>query len=438
MIVMKFGGTSVGTAESIRQVREVVLSKLGEQPVVVVSAVSGVTNLLVEHVQTGRDVKQELLQKHREVIDELWQTPPEELLQYLAETTEQTLARAAELEGAEKSDTIVSLGEQLSSKIVGSFIAEQHPARQCVATELFVTNDAFGAAEIIDEPSRHNVRALKNEVRKENFVPVVTGFIAATKDGRTTTLGRGGSDYSAALLGYYLGADEVQIWTDVDGMFTADPRNNGEARLIPEITYEEASELAAFGAKVLHPKTMRPAVHGGIPIRIANTFRPDAPTTRIVAETFRQHEVIAVATKTSVVMVNIYAAEMLLMKGFLARISSVFSEANISIDIVSASEASVSVTLDNHEQLEAALTKLREFSEVSVNENVGVVSLIGQSIARSPALLGMVSKELADMGVELEMVSVGAAGINISVVLASGDVSGVAKRLHSLCIGGEK
>lgn len=405
------------------------------QPVVVVSAVAGVTNLLVEIVTTGNDKRDELLARHREIIAGLWTIPPEDLVYYIENTIDQTLIDSQSLEGSEQSDTIISLGERLSSRIVGDYIAELHPARQILATELFVTDDTFGAAEIIDQLSVDRVKRFKENIVEEQYIPVVTGFIGATEDGRITTLGRGGSDYSAALLGYYLQTDEVQIWTDVDGVFTTDPRSNNQARLIPEITYQEVSELAAFGARVLHPKTMRPAVHGRIPIRIANTFHPDAPTTRIVAQTHRQHEVIAVTVKSSVMMVTIYAAEMLLEKGFLVRISSVFAEYNISVDIVSASEASVSLTLDNHEQLEAAVVELRRFSEVTVNDGVGLVSLIGQSIARSPALLGMVSKELADMEVELDMVSVGASGVNISLVLSARDVSRVAERLHYIFIG---
>lgn len=436
MIVMKFGGTSVGSSQSIKQVRQVILAHVERQPVVVVSAVSGVTNLLLEMVRTNTDKRAELLARHMEIISGLWQTPPESLTQYIKQTIKQTFDKSQQLTGSERSDFLVSLGEQLSSRIMSEYIAELHPAHQCLATTLLVTNEAFGGAEILDALSAERVQNFKREVTNEGYIPIVTGFIGATEDGRTTTLGRGGSDYSAALIGYYLQADEVQIWTDVDGVFTTDPRSNDKARLIAEVTYQEASELAAFGAKVLHPKTMRPAVYGRIPIRIANTFRPGAPSTRIVAETPRQREVIAVAVKPSVVMVNVYAAEMLLKKGFLAQISSVFADHNISIDIISASETSVSVTLDNHEELEAALAELREFSDVSVNTEVGLVSLIGQSISRSPVLLGRVAEELAGMGVELEMVSVGASGINISLVLAARDTARTAQRLHNVCIGG--
>lgn len=438
MIVMKFGGTSVGSAESIRLVRDIVLERVEAQPVVVVSAVSGVTNLLVELAQADGSDRGELLARHMEVIAGLWNEPPVDLVRYIKETIRQTFEDARALPGSQRSDLIISLGERLSSRIVSDFISERHPAKQSLASDILVTNDAFGAAEILDKESAEKVTSFKQDIIDGNYIPVVTGFIGATKDGRITTLGRGGSDYSAALLGYYLEADEVQIWTDVDGVFTTDPRNNENAKLIPEITYQEASELAAFGAKVLHPKTMRPAVHGRIPIRIANTFRPDAPTTKIVAESDRKRQVIAVATKKSVVMVNMYAAEMLLSKGFLARISSVFAGHNISIDIVSASEASVSLTLDNHEQLEAAVDELREFSEVTVNSEVGLVSLIGQAISYSPTLLALVTKELAAMEIELDMVSVGASGINISLVLPSSSVERVADRLHDICIGGNE
>lgn len=437
MIVMKFGGTSVGSAESIRQVRDIVLARKERRPIVVVSAVSGVTNLLVEAAGKKTNIEDELFSRHEAIISGLWQTPSKELLRTVRKTIQQTFAASESLSGKERIDHVVSLGERLSSLIVSRYIADIQYSKQCLATELFVTNDAFGGAEIIDNLTMERVEKFKSVVTSGGFIPVVTGFIGATEDGRTTTLGRGGSDYSAALLGYYLKADEVQIWTDVDGVFTTDPRSNENARLVPEITYEEASELAAFGAKVLHPKTMRPAVHGKIPIRIANTFRPDAESTRIVAKTSRKHEVVAVAVKKSVMMVTVYAAEMLLEKGFLARISSVFAEVNISIDIVSASETSVSLTLDNHEEIEQALKQLREFSEVEVNEGVGLVSLIGQSITCRPAVLAKVLSELADMNVELEMVSVGASGINISLVIPSKVIEAVSKRLHDTCLGGK-
>lgn len=441
MIIMKFGGTSVGSAESIRRVRDIVTSRAEQEPVVVVSAVSGVTDLLMELVRAEGELADNLLQKihrrHQDVIDGLWEKDPHGLKQYVKSTLEQEYRNADRLNGNERSDRIVSLGEIISSRIVSKFIAEHCAAESVVATRLIVTDDSFGVAEVIDNATRALIAGARSQLTGRKTIPVVTGFIGATEDGRITTLGRGGSDYTAALLGYYLDAEEIQIWTDVDGVFSADPRQIPAACLVDEITYKEASELAAFGAKVLHPKTMRPAVHGNIPVRIANTFSPEAASTRIVASSQRSGKVIAVAAKKSVIMVNIYAAEMLLERGFLARICTVFAKHNISIDIISASETSVSVTLDNHGQLDSAIRELEEFSAVSVNDAVGLVSVIGQGISSRPELLAEVAARLADMNVKPEMVSVGAQGINISLVIAGGDVVRVADSLHQLCMKGE-
>ena len=438
MIVMKFGGTSVGDADSIRRVRDIVMSHRDEKPIVVVSAVSGVTNSLVELCAAGAEQSAQLIntiqEQHIVLIRELWGEKQPSLENEVINTVAAIYEQAEQLSGRARADRLLSIGEILSSFIVSAFISEAISSRQVLATDLLVSDNTFGSAEIIDDETQHKIKTFKNALDETDEIPVVTGFIAATSDNQVTTLGRGGSDYSAALLGYYLQADEIQIWTDVDGVFSADPRRIKDARLISEITYQEAAELAAFGAKVLHPKTMRPAVYGGIPIRIANTFLPEAATTRIVAETERNNKVIAVAAKQRVMMVNVYAVEMLLERGFMARISSIFAKHNISIDIISASETSVSLTLDNHENIEDVISELDSFSSVSVHRSVGLVSIIGQGITSQPAILASVAENLEDMRVKLHMLSVGAQGINISMVIDSEQVDAVTEVLHRACI----
>jgi len=430
---MKFGGTSVGSAESIRAIRAIVADRIEQKPVVVVSAVGGVTNLLVELVDNP-SACETIKSKHQQLIDDLWPDDNQPVSDYCAETVDTIFAESDALDPAARADRLLSIGETVSSYIVSQFLSESFDAQQIESRALLITNDTFGSAEIINDLTTKSVRTILDPILASGIVPVVTGFIGATADGKVTTLGRGGSDYSAALLGYYLQAKEIQIWTDVDGVYSTDPRMVDSAQLIEEITYQEASELAAFGAKVLHPKTMRPAVHGDIPLRIANTFRPDAKTTSIVPRLERHGEVIAVVAKKQVMMVNIYAVEMLLERGFLARISSVFERFNISVDIVSASETSVSVTLDNHERLNEVLTELEKFSSVTLHDEVGLVSLIGQGIANSPSALSQVFDTLAQENITVEMVSVGAQSINVSLVIHKNQVAEAVSALHRICI----
>ncbi len=320
MIVMKFGGTSVGDGERIRQVAQIVTGvargELGPSAqsaesveflpsVVIVSAMSGVTDALIEAARASanhdsdivRRTAAELSQRHREAAEVV--TLPEERRALLDEVEAlieefESLCRAIHILGEltpRGLDAVASLGERLSVRLVAAAIrAEGLPARAIEATELVVTDDNYGAASPLMEATRERARAALLPLLDEGVVPVVTGFIGATPEGAITTLGRGGSDYSAAILGSCLDADEVWIWTDVDGVMTADPRIVPDARTLPEISYAEAAELSYFGAKVLHPKTILPAVERNIPIRIRNTFNPTGPSTLIVAQPKKTHK----------------------------------------------------------------------------------------------------------------------------------------------------
>ena len=438
MIIMKFGGTSVGSSASISKIRTLVSERRHQRPVVVVSALSGVTNLIVELVSGDASVANNLIdqlkQRHHQVVNELWPNGNEGLNNYINQTIDRICRQAETLEPNIASDRLLSMGEILSSQIVSRYFNEDFTSEQFIASDFIITNDHHGSAEVINEQTGHRVEKILRSAIDQGIVPVVTGFIGATPEGVVTTLGRGGSDYTAALLGHYLSAEEIQIWTDVDGVMSVDPRVVQNARLITEMTYEEAAELAAFGAKVLHPKTMRPAIYSNIPIRIANTFNFDAITTVVQRTVDRDSQVVAVASKNSVVMVNIYAAEMLLQKGFLSRISAVFAKYGISIDIVSATEVSVSITLDNSSRLAAAITELEKFSKVTIHDDVGLVTLIGKDIAFSPALVAETFSRLSHLQVPTKMISVGAEGVNISLVVESSEVNKLVNSLHELFI----
>lgn len=271
-IVAKFGGTSVATKEAILTIVEIVRRSI-RKPVLVVSAVSGVTDaLLKKQIELVRTV-------HQRLVNELFPDRGTRLeitsyidqqLRRIAEITKKTNLSLAEI------DQLVSFGEIISSYII-SKVLQLHgiASEQVIATKMIITDDNFTKAEFLPEETRKNVRNILRPIIERGVVPVVTGFIGSTRNGRVTTLGRGGSDYSAAIIGYFLGAEEIQIWTDVDGVYTADPRVVKNAQLLPVISYEQAFLLAESGAKVLHPKTMGPALKGNIPIRVLNTFKTE-------------------------------------------------------------------------------------------------------------------------------------------------------------------
>jgi len=261
-------------------------------------------------------------------------------------------------------------------------------------------------------------------------VPVVTGFIGKTKDGRTATLGRGGSDYSASIIGYALKSKEIQIWTDVDGIYTSDPRVVKNAKLLPQVSYREASEMAAFGAKVLHPRTIRPAIEKNIPVRILNTFHPEARGTLVSPRPIKKGLKV-IAFKRKVTLITIYSAAMLFSRGFLARVFEIFAEQNISVDLVSVSEVSVSVTLDNNENLGRALSELEKISRITVHrDGFGVISLIGEEVVSARNLLNDVSA-LFNNKIPIRMISMGASDINISLVLPAEKVVRAVQLIHN-------
>jgi aspartate kinase len=260
-------------------------------------------------------------------------------------------------------------------------------------------------------------------------LPVMGGFVGATKDGVTTTLGRGGSDYSAAIVGACLGAGEIQIWTDVDGMLTADPRIVAEPQVVPHLSFAEASELAYFGAKVLHPSTILPAVTCSIPVRILNSHRPHARGTLITAERPRSDRPLtAIASKKQVSVVDITSSRMLMAHGFLRRLFEVFERHRTPVDVVTTSEVTVSVTVDDRRRLPAIVEGLSEFAEVACEHDMAIVCAVGDGLRSDPALVGEVLIALGD--VPLRMVSQAASRRNVTLVVREADLPAALGRLH--------
>ncbi len=448
MIVVKFGGTSVGDADAIGRAAEIVRGRTPGRPLVVVSAMAGVTNALLalaEQASKGHLVGavravEGLRERHLAAAAALIPDAgaAADVSAELSAAFDE-LARLAEALSVfgyitpRTLDAIAAQGELLSAPLVAAaFRARGIPAEVVDPRQLLVTDDRFGRAEpqadAIAEAARERVLPHLREGR----VPVTGGFVGATGAGITTTLGRGGSDYSASLLGAALQADAIEIWTDVDGMLTADPRVVPGARLIERIRFDEASELASFGAKVLHPSTITPAVRRGIPVYVYNSRRPGGSGTLITADAPRR-PVVAVAAKPSTTVVKLRTARMLLAHGFLQTVFNVFERHETSVDVISTSEVSLSVTLDDAANLDALLVDLRALGDVSVERGRGIVSVVGAGLTDDSAVLARAFGALA--GVRVHMASVSATGINLTLVLDADQVAPAMRRLHDAFFG---
>lgn len=443
MIVVKFGGTSVGDATAIRRAAAIVRSRLPRGPVVVVSALGGATNALLalaEQAAQGQLIAalrgvETLRDRHLALAVELTGRTPEadDLVASLASTFDE-LARLAEALSVlghmtpRSLDAITSKGELMSATIVvAAFRAEGLPADVVDPGSVMITGDQFGKAEPrterIAEASQRVFRPLVDQGR----VPVVAGYVGATEQGIVTTLGRGGSDFSAALFGAALGVDAIEIWTDVDGMLTADPRVVRGARLIERIRFDEASELASFGAKVLHPSTIVPAVRLGIPVSVLNARRPEGHGTRITFDA-PVRDVTAIAGKEGVTVVKVRSPRMLLVHGFLRSIFEIFDRHRTSVDVVATSEISVSLTVDDSRHLDSLVVDLAQLGDVSVERNRGIVALVGAGLGASP---GAMARALASLGsVQVHMLSLSASGINLTVLVDGDQVAPALRSLH--------
>jgi aspartate kinase len=433
MIVMKFGGTSVGDAERVRTVVRLVADRLDRRPVVVVSALAGVTNLLLDLARRalkGPAPVADVRERHRAVLADLGL--PEDLLQEEIDDL-RSLLKGITLVGEltpRSLDCIASFGERLSAKLVAAaFRAAGHAAAACNAYDLgLVTDDRFGSAT----PLESCYPALGRSVKAVEGIPIVTGFIGKDKRGNITTLGRGGSDFSASILGRAVGAEEIQIWTDVDGVMTMDPKVCPAARSLETLSFTEASELAYYGAKVVHPSTMVPAVRAQIPIRVLNTYRPDHPGTVILAEAPRSKTAVkAIAYRTHLSLVTIASTRMLLQTGFMAKIFDVFGRHDVVVDMVATSEVTVSLTTDSRRDFGPAVRELREIADVEVEKGHAVVCLVGEGIRNDPGVVAAAFDVLRDAKVRPRMVSFAASNVNVSILVREKDAARAARALHA-------
>jgi aspartate kinase len=443
MIVAKFGGTSVGDADAIVRAAAIVAERLPRRPLVVVSALSGATNALVTIAEQAASGQVILAMRGIESLRDRHQAVAGDLLRGQANATEvasdldagfDELAQLAEAlfvlgHATPRSvDAMGSKGELLSSMmVVAAFRAHGIPAELVSPMDVMITGDQFGKADPLPERIAERSGAVIGPLLARGRVPVVGGFVGATEQGIVTTLGRGGSDYSASLLGAALGAEAIEIWTDVDGMMTADPRTVPGARVIDRIRFDEASELASFGAKVLHPSTIAPAVRLGIPVSILNASRAEGRGTLITFDAPRR-PVTAIAGKTGVTVVRVRSPRMLLAHGFLARIFEICARHRTSVDVVATSEVSVSLTIDDALHLDSLLVDLRQLGDAAVERNRGIVALVGAGLGMDSGAMARALGALRTTRVH--MLSLSASGINLTMVLDEDQVAPAMRQLH--------
>jgi aspartate kinase len=447
MVVQKFGGTSVADPDAIRRLIEIVRTareRDGRGPVVVVSAMSRVTDGLLKIAadagasRTDEALSQveQLRDRHRAVATALVTDAARmPLLAHIDEQFDQLAAVVRALAvlrevSPRTLDVVAAMGELLSSRIIAAALGPAGlPGEWVDARRVVITDDHFMQAAPLLRETYAALRATVTPLIDAGRVPVLGGFVGATVDGTTTTLGRGGSDYSGALVGAGVEAAEIQIWTDVDGMLTADPRLIKEPKLVPRLSFSEAAELAYFGAKVLHPSTIVPAVERDIPVRILNSRKPDGQGTIITAHAADSPTFLTgLAAKRDVTVVDITSSRMLNSYGFLRQVFEVFERFKTAVDVVTTSEVSVSVTVDDRRNLDAIVDALSECGDVAIEPEMALLCAVGDRLRNEPEIGARVIRVLEE--VPLRMISQAASRRNITVVLRQADLPHAMNRLH--------
>ena len=457
---MKFGGTSVGSPEAITQAAEIIgtYSSQWERLVVVVSAMRGVTDILIQSAASAalgdeesyKSLISDLRNRHQSVIDELISNDKvhAQLIGLIEVHIDELSAycRSIHVLGEvtpRGMDTITSLGERMNARVVTTALQQQGLNSQAIdATELIITDATFQNAMPLMETTRNQVKARLEPLLQEGIVPIITGFIGATQDGITTTLGRGGSDYTAAILGDCLDATEVWTWTDVDGVMTADPRVVSEARVIPDLSFSEVSELAYFGAKVLHPKTIRPIVERDIPLWVKNTFNPTCPGTRITnSPRTKKGKVTAISTIRDLNMITVEGRGMMGVPGIAARtfaavarqgasvlmISQASSEQSICFVIPTSAVASVIQSVEDEMALELAR---RDIDRVWALDNIVIVTAVGAGLRHTPGIAGRIFSALGRANINVIAIAQGSSEFSISIVVAAEEADHAMRKIH--------
>jgi aspartate kinase len=471
-LVMKFGGTSVGTPQAMGTAVEIVRQAKADWPrlVVVASALSGVTNLLLDsaaHAARGdlslaRRGEEQLRNSHAAVAEAL--VPDSDRRADVEAEVEEligeflSLCRAIAVLGEATPralDAVASLGERMSVRLLAAALEATGVSAQYVeATQLILTDNKFQNAHPDMDATRQRTPQVLDPILALERVPVVTGFIGTTAEGITTTLGRGGSDYSAAILGAALSADDVWIWTDVDGVMTADPRLVPGARSIPQLSYRELAELAYFGANVLHPKTILPVVEAGIGLRICNTFHPDHPGTRLVAENAGdsriadRHVVKAVTAIRKQRLITVEGRGMMGVPGVAARTFGAVASTGTSVPLISQASSEQSICFavpdDSASRVLAALEAtfsgelfVHDIDRVWATDEVAIITAVGAGMIRTPGVAGRVFSAMGQRGINIIAIAQGSSEVSVSMVVAAQDAEAAVQALHTLIVNGE-
>lgn len=441
---MKFGGTSVGDVAAFERVRSIVSAQADHRPVVVVSAMTRVTDALLAAFETAKKGDADSafasldphFARHAEVAESLISVDGRQSfaneLRFARDELSDLLTRVSRrsLPLQMLKDAIVSYGEQLSSRLLADVLSSNGVnARHMDSRRLIVTDDEYGAAQPVWDETENLIRLELEPLIADGEIPILGGFIAASRAGETTTLGRGGSDYSAAIFAAALKARELQIWTDVTGVLTCDPRVCPEARTLRTLSYEEAAELAYFGAKVLHPKTIQPAVDLEIPVRVCNSLEPNELGTMVLPSTkSTPRKIKSIAHKTGITVLHITSARMLGAYGFMSAIFQIFERHRTVVDVVTTSEVSVSLTLDNTDALDAVIADLERIGTVDIEPNQAIICLVGSGLRGTSGVAAQIFAAISDFNVSL--ISHGASSVNLTFVVKEEVVGDVIKQLH--------
>jgi len=446
MLIMKFGGTSVEDAVAMQNIGRIVTRERDRAPLVVLSACAGVTNMLVRAAKlSAQGLSAEasslitpIRERHLKIASDLFtdgsfvQSEVNELCDQLQADAGPLLARPVNL--PRLLDQLTSFGERLSSLLFSRYLLQQGITVHLIdARTIIATNDEFTNAVPDFKLTGRNTRKFLLPLVRPGSIVVTQGFIGATISGETTTLGRGGSDYSAAILGSVLDAKEIQIWTDVDGILTADPTILPNSFRIKQMTFREAAELAYFGARVLHPKTILPAVEKQVPVRVLNSKRPDATGTLITINPPDHPGCIvkSIAYKEGITLVSIESTRMLMAHGFLARLFEVFAQFRKPVDVIATSEIGVSLTVDDSSGLDEIVHNLREVAEVEVQSRRAVLCVVGENMKYTRGIAARTFVALDRVCVNVEMIAHGGSEINLTLVIREEEIRTAVAALHA-------
>lgn len=444
MVVMKFGGTSVKDAEAYRRVISIIDSRKDRQPVIVLSATSGTTDNLLKcshlalegKIEEANELAEEIFVKHTKIIYELiedetkFKETDEGVKKYILELKDflQGIYLLSELSHRSIAK-VLSFGELMSTYILNEALNfKGYKSRLLDSREFIITDENYLRGEPQADEIRRKAPCGIIPVIKEGAIPIAQGFIATSLEGHPSTLGRGGSDYTASLIGMALKAEEIEIWTDVDGILTADPRKVTGTKIIKEISFKEAAELAFFGAKVLHPSTIIPAIEENIPVRILNSHAPEVEGTLIRSKIRGTAKIRSITSKEKITVLNIYSPKMLFAYGFLKKVFEVFDKYKTSVDLIATSEVNISLTLDNDEKISGIIEDLSKFSQVKQSDDKSLVCIVGKNMKHTRGIVKEIFEVLGDH--RISMISQGASAINISFVVERSELGEVLQSLH--------